>query len=291
MMGSNNNILPFARKVVLQQRRGLDQQNWVVLLEDSCNQVSLPGRVYQYQLGKKLWRWDNLGQDIYIDKYLVTRAEIEEWDQAIMRQGKRSWPNRGRYLPATGLKLSQMESYCHFRGAELISAHLYDAATYHPGDINKINPYLVGTSLYPWTRHGTKNFLYKIQQGESSAFDDRYCLLIYAKECRSAKVPYQQFVTNATSWSGIYEVMGGVPEVMRNTIHPERNIFMSSFYFPLASHWHRLGVRGKWSGSGFEVNDFNWTLPEGQKQQEITPTVSPVEVGFRCVRNDYREIY
>jgi hypothetical protein len=291
MKQGEGHLLPFAYKVLL-ERANQPERRYQVLLEDICNQVYLPGRVYQYQHREKVWRWDNLGQEIYIDKYQVSQVDIDFWDRVTKSISKRSWSGRGRYLPASGLQLSEMERYCHFKGGELLAAHLFDAATYHPGDITKINPYQVGTSLYPWTRKGKKSFLYKIQNGENdSKFKRSYCLFIYSKECRERDVPYLQFVSNATSWSGIYEVMGGVPEAMRNVLNPKQNIFLSSFYFPLTSSWHRLGTRGNWNGRGFDLNDFNWSLPDSDKREEVISSTSPVKVGFRCVRNYYREIY
>src|SRR5690606_37806334 len=64
---------------------GQNHSSLTLLLEDSCHDTYLPQRFYAYGSAlhhplpdEQSW-WDNLYQDIYVDKFLVSFRDIVEW--------------------------------------------------------------------------------------------------------------------------------------------------------------------------------------------------------------------
>lgn len=141
-------------------------------------------------------------------------------------------------------------------------AHIFDAATFLPMDLNEKIPKRNQRSPYYWTKKASE---YKAD-----------CNLIYSKDCL-AKKPYQLNSTEPT-WSGLHDAMGGVFEAFRNPIDPESNLKASSFYFDSKSSWHKLGFRAGWDGDGFDVRNFEF--------RGLNPfvAVDKFQVGFRCMR-------
>jgi len=241
-----------------------------LLLADNCQEVFLQNRAYAYGeevTGKDAedFRFDNFNQNIYIDRHLVTNAEINDWidfGNADFTKGLQKKSGSDLFLPATDLKEEQMMNYCSFRGKQLLLAHYFDAATFLPMDLNEVLPVKNNRSPYYWTK-------------KRSDFTPD-CNLIYAQEC-PAKKPFQINATSPT-WAGLTDAMGGVMEVFRNPIDPESNLKASSFYFNFKSQWHRLGFRAGWDGEGFELRHFDF--------KGFNPEISidKFQVGFRCMR-------
>jgi hypothetical protein len=243
------------------------------ILSDQCHEVFLQNRIYAYGEEVKSiadpdqedYRFDNFGQNIYIDRSLVSNAEINDWiDFGNPHDTKNLLKKESNelFMPATQLTYKQMENYCSFKGRQVLLAHYADAATFLPMDLNELLPLKNARSPYYWTK-------------KKSEFKED-CDLIYAEECLSKK-PYRLNI-NGPTWAGLMDSMGGVFEVFRNPIDPDSNLKASSFYFNFKSSWHKLGFRAGWDGEGFDLRhfDFRGINPEQQ--------VLKFQVGFRCMR-------
>jgi hypothetical protein len=238
------------------------------VLADQCQEVFLQNRAYAYGeeiQGTEDYRFDNFNQNIYIDRHLVTNAEIGDWidfGNSDFTKGLKRHEGEELFLPATDLNEEQMENYCSFKGKQLMLAHYFDAATFLPMDMNEVLPKKNNRSPYYWTK---KKSEYKAD-----------CNLVFAEEC-PAKKSFRLNMTGPT-WAGIMDPMGGVFEAFRNPIDPESNLKASSYYFNFKSPWHKLGFRAGWDGDGFELNHFDF--------KGINPSVSvdKFKVGFRCMR-------
>ena len=252
-----------------------------VLLEDSCNDVYLPQRIYSYgplkNLGKEDFRWDNFSTHVYLDKRPVNFLQIADWIKFSRSQKEISkditFPKEAKKfsLPASRLSKRQMENYCAFRGGQLLQAHYYDAATFYPGDVNDLKPIKNIRGPYPWANK-SKSFLVE---------DESYCHKVYSREC--LKTSYEDFQAQSVSWIGMFEILGGYPEALENKIEPKKNLKASSFLFPANSSWHVLGKRAYWNGIGFTDKDFKWE----EKGMEDTPELEDIQVSFRCMRFVY----
>lgn len=243
------------------------------ILSDQCHEVFLQNRIYAYgeevpvKIGQiqEDYRFDNFGQNIYIDRSLVTNSEINEWidfGNPDFVKGLAKKESDELFMPASQLTYSQMENFCSFKGRQLLLAHLADAATFLPMDLNEVEPVKNARSPYYWTK-------------KKSDFKED-CDLIYAENCIAEKS--FRLNLNGPTWTGLMDSMGGVFEVFRNPIDPESNLKASSFYFNFKSPWHKLGFRANWDGEGFELRHFDF--------RGINPerAVDKFQVGFRCMR-------
>jgi hypothetical protein len=241
-----------------------------IFLADQCQEVYLEQRAYAY--GEQVdikdgedYRFDNFNRHIYFDVHLVTNAEVNDWlrfGNPDFVRGIKVKTGNDLFLPATDLTYSQMENYCAFKGKQIMLAHIFDAATFLPMDLNEKIPKKNLRSPYYWTKKASE---YKSD-----------CNLIYSKDCLNKK-PFRLNSTGPT-WAGIQDSMGGVFEVFRNPIDPESNLKASSFYFDSKSSWHKLGFRAGWDGEGFDLRNFDF--------RGLNPFVSidKFQVGFRCMR-------
>ena len=251
----------------------LTHQKIDLLLADHCQEVFLQNRIYAY--GEEVtgssseviedYRFDNFNQNIYIDRHLVTNAEVNEWikfGNPDHTNGLEKIEADGLFMPATQLNYFQMENYCSFKGKQILQAHYFDASTFLPMDLSEVMPKKNNRSPYYWTK-------------KKSEFRED-CSMIYAQDC----IKKQPFRMNSTSpsWSGIQDAMGGTFEAFRNPIDPESNLKASSYYFNFKSPWHKLGFRANWDGEGFELRHFDF--------KGINPEISidKFKVGFRCMR-------
>ena len=251
-----------------QSRQRLD-----LLLENNCQEVYLQNRAYAYGEeieGKKNadaedYRFDNFGQNIYIDRFLVTNDDVNEWidfSNPDFTRGLAKHTGNDLFQPATQLSYSQMENFCSYVGKQVLEARFFDAATFLPMDMNDTLPKKNNRSPYYWTK----------KKSEFKAD----CNLIFAEDCLAKKT---NRINNVNpSWAGLTDPMGGVFEVFRNPIDPESNLKASSFYFNFKSPWHKLGFRAGWDGEGFDSRhfDFKGIAPE--------KTENKYQVGFRCMR-------
>ena len=253
-----------------------------VTLADTCNNTFLPKRTYVLgSMGKrkKDWLWDNFDRNYYIDKFLVTNREILDWIE--FNNGPRSLyqklKNKVLAAPATMLTKKQMEDYCMTYGKGVLPAHLYDAATFHPEKYEDKNKNYIYRSRYPEGGRNSKHFLEKIKKGKLDKPNSDQCRKAYGLECFQI-TQFEHHSRASTTWSGLYQVMGGYPEYLENYIDPKRNLKASSFYLPMVSQFHQLGKRSYWDGEGGGFQNFEAGL--------YPPIDKNYEVAFRC----YREV-
>lgn len=237
-----------------------------IIFEDSCRETVLPPRVYSYGVENDDWRWDNLGRLLVIDKYLVTNKDISEWNP--------NFSFKNLSYPATKLKFEEMQNFCLWKGKQVSQAHVFDAASFLPGNLRNINPKIIFKSPYPWTRIKMSSFLFSAQRYADFVFDKKYCSQIYSNECLG-KSPFEDFQFSATTWLGLSGVLGGPMEAMRNPVDAKENLLASSYHFPVSSLYHQLGKRSYWDGLGFSWDHFS--LEEKAIGENAL-------IGFRCMR-------
>lgn len=239
-------------------------------LESNCHEIYLQQRLFAYgeefkDPGAVDYQFDNFNRHLYVDRSLVTNADINEWIFFGMKKeikGLKKKEGNDLFLPAIDLNYTQMNNYCSFKEKQLMMAHIFDAATFLPMNLQEIRPKKIHRSPYYWT---------KKSQGISPT-----CSEIYTKEC----LEQSEFRLNASgpSWAGIYDSMGGVMEAFRNPIDSQSNLKASSFYYERLSSWHKLGFRAYWDGVGFDYKNFDF--------RGLSPFIADekIKVGFRCMR-------
>jgi hypothetical protein len=218
-----------------------------IILEDNCNDIYIPKNVYginQYTGVKnsKNWQWDNLNQNIFLDKFLVTFYDIFIWakltkNKTILEKVKgrtKSW------LPATNLTKNEMKQYCAFRGKQILTAKLFDAATFLPL-LNKSTSKIIFRSPYPFHHHKIENLF-----SNKIAVTKKSCKIAYTKECISRFSPTELPLVSY-SWSGLFEIFGGPLKYQKNRVYEKENLFISSKYLNKGSKWHQLGKRSYWN--------------------------------------------
>ena len=262
--------LPFTRRegALLAEIEGEIGAKYKISMMDTCRELWLPEGHYgygQYTSPEEDWRWDNIGRNIFVDKFLVSWRDVWEWGGFDGEIDAAHFP-----APATGLNLKQMENYCASRGQQLMESYVFDAATFHPGDVRNLTPAVNIRGPYPWTSE-------RMNLEEMEGFSGGICLRLLSRECFERE-GFEKFSTRSIGWTGIAQVLGGVMEVQRNPLHPSRNLMLSSFYYPYYSPANQLGRRGWWDGEGEQFTDFNFRgySPESG---------SSFKVGFRCMRN------
>ncbi|MDD0854267.1 hypothetical protein HBN50_14230 [Halobacteriovorax sp. GB3] len=250
--------------------------------EKSCHEVFLPQRIYGYGNPKeqKIWDWDNFNQKIFIDKFQVTNYEVNKWIEtsALAKKLKVKKNDGNPAASALYLTKSEMDAYCMEQGKQVLSAKVYDAAVFHPGDYENKRPTILNRSRFPWTRSNLKSFVFKAWANKKKDFTKDECSKLYAKDCKSV-TSYIHHSTLSNSWSGIYQVMGGPFEYLENKIDPKKNIRLSSIHFPLSSRVHQIGIRGYWSGASHNIQEFDFG-----KYEKDFENKERVGVAFRCMR-------
>lgn len=269
----NRPHLPVLGLMIDLEVKELPGMSWKMILENTCQDTYLPERFYSYGKKNDPWEmeWDNVGRNIYIDKFLVSRLDINWWvstekkSEKYFTQNPEEWP-----LPALTLNLTEQEEYCAWLGKRRMEAHLYDAATFMPGSLNQPFPDFIFKTWSYWERDKSKTFFLskdKLKEGD--------CTRAWVKGC-AEKFPFRPFDTNSATWMGIYQTSGGEMEALKNTIDHTQTLELSSYYLERNSEFHQLGSRGEWNGEGMDRDDFR--LPAN--------VIIPKGVGFRC----YREI-
>ena len=235
------------------------------ILKNFCHEKYLEPRIYAYgEIPKKIsedFQFDNLEQDIYFDSHLVLNFELEDFLKAT-NSFSGDYHSEDWFLPAGKVKLETMEKYCNFHGKELMSAEIFDAATFLPNEMENKKPDVVLRSPYFWSKKTKENL------------DN--CNLIFSSECLATNKYKTNFVN--PTWAGLFDSMGTYMEAFRNPIEPDNNLKASSFYLPRNSKWHRLGKRSHWSGEGNDLRHFF------VNELELNPSIDEIKVGFRCMR-------
>lgn len=256
--------------ISLQLQHPETKEELSIFLEDNCQEVYLEQRAYAYgeppvSPDQEDYRFDNFNQLLYLDRHLVTNAEVNDWihfGNSDFTKNLSTKSGEDLFNPAISLTINQMRDYCSFRGKQLMMAHYFDAATFLPMDLSEKIPEVNRRSPYYWTK---KKSEYKND-----------CSKIFARECLSER-PFSLNRSEPT-WAGMMDSMGGVFEAFHNPIDPESNLKASSFYFPFNSPWHKLGFRAGWDGEGHALRNFDF---RGLNPEE---KMDKFQVGFRCMR-------
>jgi hypothetical protein len=268
----------------------IDDSQLRIKLQNTCYSTYLPNRKYSYgpvgekQSGRKKinelknWLWDNFDRHIYIDKYLVTNRDINEWIKT-EKLNKNLIEQKKGHFPSVGLTREEQKKFCHYKGKNLLEAHLYDASSFIPFNEDNPNPKLVKKSPYPWNRDKRRSIFRRTQL---NAYDDsditkNICSMAYVSNCKK-KYKYNPFSSNSVTWMGIYNVLGGPLESFFNPLESEKNLKLSSYYFKLNSKAHNIGERGEWNGEIGKSGRVDWDLNERNNIE----TSGPWEIGFRC---------
>lgn len=247
-------------------------------LLDTCKETYLPQRLYGMNSREqaKVWEWDNFNRHFFIDRHQVTIAEVKRWKKYFNKNIK--IPKGDDFQAATFLTKNQMHEYCFDYGKEVLTSMVYDAAVFHPGDYDNPRSPFLNRSRFPWSRSNIQSFIFKKWKNRSKLMNKEECQKVYSKEC-SAVTPYKHHSTLSNSWTGIYDVMGGVFEYVNNTIDPKKNLILSSQFFSILSRVHEVGIRGYWTGDFFDFSQFDF----GKYREDIEDQ-NDLPVAFRCMR-------
>ncbi|MBL7663644.1 MAG: hypothetical protein JNM93_00810 [Bacteriovoracaceae bacterium] len=267
------NHLPYSFYYLELKLNGSDRI-YPIALEASCHQVYLPEKNYTY-FGRATIRnknvttkWNNIGRQIYIDKYLVNNFQVNEWRSFKNEAPKFSNEN---HQPSYDLKLKERKEYCEFRGKKLLTPEYFQAAAVMPDDDNsqaamlKLNP-------YPWSRF--KDDVLHTQEELTKDEYQKLCGLNYTRECHKI-IPFNAYYGGYLTWTGMNLSLGGPLEVFDSE---HDNLKLSSFYFERTSALHRLNAFGRWEGEEFGVNDITW----GNNYEVPPAEETQVKIGFRC---------
>jgi hypothetical protein len=233
--------LPLAGLLIELEVEGLG--SWPVILEDTCRDSYLPERIYSYGARAEKdsrpleLEWDNFGRTIFIDKYLVSHADYELFSKIPADLKKLA-------LPVTGLTAMEQEAYCASRGARRLEAHLWDAATMTPVDQSRPAPQFIVKPWLPWTRDRKGTFVEEALLNPDWKPKRSDCRRAFVHECKG-KFLYRPYDSDNVSWMGIFHVLGGEPEMFRNTFEPSLVLKLSSRDLPAMAREHQLGMRGK----------------------------------------------
>ncbi|MBK24152.1 MAG: hypothetical protein CME70_09150 [Halobacteriovorax sp.] len=225
-----------------------------ILLENSCDKIFLPKRIYGFgpdKNPKSEFRFDNFERLIFIDKNLSS---------------------------AKGKTIAQMKRVCASRGMQLLESHILDAAAFHPVDIRNNRPQEFLRPKLPWSRNYKSEFPYKAQTDKKFKFESKYCDYLYSKECIGKKD------TSLPSWMGLKNPLGGKMEVVRNIKFEDQVLVPSSIYFSVESLWHQLGLRAMWNGKSFDKRDFVFSKLGAPALDDY----SNLELGFRCMQEVWK---
>ena len=248
--------------------------------EDSCRDVYLPHKNYGYKTKKTLknkflWTWDNMNRNIFLDKFLVSNREVNEWIDITKRDLEKGFPLE---RPSSTLTKVQMKKYCEFRGKTLADAKVVEAATFYPSAGSDLLGGLLLKYDYPWTRRKKDSFLYQLSQGKEVKLTKDLCDRAYIRDCFEL-TPYVNNKTSSSSWAGIFQTLGGVFESYENAIEPNRNLRASSFYFDATEDVHMVGEKIFWDGVAHLDKNIEWgdDKPSGVSGRSL-------EIGFRCMK-------
>jgi len=231
--------LPIAGVLIDVEVKGLG--HWPMILEDTCRDTFLPERVYSYgprperhaQPGEMMW--DSIGRKIFVDKFLVSKADVELWN-------KKPAPPTELALPSLELSAKEQEAYCAWRGARRMEAAIFDAATMTPADLKRPTPEYIVKPWLPWTRDRRGTFFEKALKDPNWKPTASDCSLAYVAGCDKV-VAYQPHNTDNVAWSGMFHVLGGEAEMFRNPIEPQLVMRLSSRRLPANDDGHQLGRR------------------------------------------------
>lgn len=240
----------------------LDPNNkeFKIKLFNSCKDRYLPKGKYSAGPKGTEYVWDNIDQNIFIDKTYITNLDIYLWNNKI---------EGNLFEPSTNLSLVDRVRYCQSVGKQLLESRYFDAASFYR-DTESINPNYIFKFPYPWTKKRKLNL--------SEGIKERDCGNLYSRDCENIRV-YKYHEPNALTWIGIYKSLGSYPELMVNKFKSQANLKLSSFYLPFFHEVQEVGKR-----VSYKNNEIQWIDPYTNKKIE-TVGISEIKVGFRCSKN------
>lgn len=249
-----------------------------VKLHNTCSDLYLPHGIYSAgTVDESRDTWDNFGQKIYIDKYYVTKKDVNEWIEAKKLNRKRVLDPMWLPFPATDLTEKERIGYCAFRGKQLLDSRVLDAASFIPDP--KVNSGgKVYKSPYHWTKGKRESFLFQARTQNKTQLSVADCNKAYVASCQRKSMAVH-FPADAVTWMGMKYPLGFYPEFIVNHFHPEYNLVPSSFYFPASSPVHEVGYRGKWDGHGFGIQNISLDNID----MKLMP-MTQFEIAFRCMK-------
>lgn len=275
--------LGYGHQALLELRDGDKQFRLKVFLKNNCHQKFLPHRFYGVKERVKLksdnmFEWDNLGRNIYLDQFQVTEEEILEW-----REFDTDWNHSGKR--AYQLTLRDMHRFCSYKGKQLMTVPLWDAASFLPLVLDDPTPLNLFRYPYPWSIRKSKVFLHKLKADEGDKISKDNCKQAYVKDCKG-KLPYSPYFDQSKSWLGIGPILGGPLEVFRNPLRDKFNLKLSSFHFGFKSKVHAIGRRGAWSGVGFAASDISVDTNLGPLDFPSSLSQEEINFAFRCYKEE-----
>lgn len=255
-----------------------------LFLENSCNEIYLPQRMYALEdtTSRKYSWWDIFGRFFFLEKSIVSIADVKKWLEydTEYKQGdeilKSIDVNSSSQAPALNLKYEEMLRYCSFRGKQLLSTTLFDAASMHPGDFSSDRMKFPLRSIWPWDYKKRTGVVWEHRSGKKEEVSEEDCKKLFTSECLAKENKIDR--KGVHTWTGMRSVLGGEFEAFRNPVYPKRNLKASSKYYKITSKWHELGSRAYWDGNGFSIHNFNFRF------QDPSEKFNSFGVAFRCAR-------
>lgn len=235
-----------------------------IQLDNTCKDTYLPKAVYSAgPKGFEFW-WDNIGQDIFIDRNYVSNFDIYLWKKTSdelrpVKVNANIWP-----LASTNLSLEEREEYCKSTGGKLLQSRFFDASTFLPTET--VNDFTY-KYRFPWGRR---------EQGGDKV-DHITCEKNFIKGCSDIRDLYA-YSSVGVSWMGIRHSLGSYMEVFINKFKPGANLKVSNLKTNMMDYWNENGLRAFWKG-GFLEDSF---VLEEQYSSKNEPS-ELVGVAFRCM--------
>lgn len=237
---------------------------------DICRDVYLPKKVYvSGPKEKNELIWDNFSYSVFVDRFLVTQFEVNQWARSINREDLINDERYSLLKPARNVTRKDQIQFCLSIGKQLLQSHILDAASFYNTTVGEGIDQRNYKSHLPWTRRNIRL--------ETSNLTDKDCARLFSRECEIYGYVYHN--TRNTSWIGIHQVLGGDLEHVINTVDPKDNLKASNMSLARKSTFHAVGQRMYWDGVSFEkemlIKNNNLTYLETKDDK--------TNIGFRCM--------
>jgi len=192
--------------------------------KDECRSIYLPKSLYNMGPQKnKTYLWDNMSEDVYIDKYYFNRLDLALAQRAKLEN------IIDPHKPILNYELLEMKKLCAKMGGQLLQNRYFDGAVNYPTKIagDTINKY-----RYPWTKR---------REMSAIALEDKkaLCLKSFNQGCGN----FVYHSDYSASWIGIYHSLGSFMEIFDNKFEPQMNVKVSSGEVKFQSLWNENFVR------------------------------------------------